>query len=229
MGIDEAGWRVALAGYRDELSVRTEALWQKEAELARERANDAELRDAREAAAVDAREVLGRTRSLLDASNTVYSHRFGLDGPLPRGPKALESFGQNAVDMLLAADMEIEAMGARFSTVELARNIEAPIGALRQTLQVLREEERKAEELLTERNRLIDVWTLTYQTVAGILENLYRFAGEEELARRVRPTITRSSGGEAPEDGGEDVAGLVTVDDSRPGEPAVVEGPVVSE
>ncbi|RVU48199.1 hypothetical protein EA187_01815 [Lujinxingia sediminis] len=203
MGFDTPDWRRFIEGQGNDLGDLTERLWQKEAELARERADDGEHRTARDEAAARTLEMLSRTRSLLDAGAPGLAKRFGLDGTLPREPKALESFGQNVAAMLREADLDIDAMGLVIASRELANNLQAPIEELRKELTTLNEEERKAERLLTERDALIEEWSRIYQAVAGIMEQLFRLAGDDELARRVRPTTNRSLGIDSPAEDGE--------------------------
>ncbi|RAL25500.1 hypothetical protein DL240_04630 [Lujinxingia litoralis] len=203
MGFDAPDWRRFIDGQGESLSELTEKLWQKEAHLARERADDVDHRTARDEAAAQTLEMLSRTRSLLEAGDPAQVQRFGLDGTLPRHPKAVESFGQNVADMLREANLTIEAMGLVISTPELATALQSPIDGLSAALVNLNEEERKAERLLTERDALIDAWSRIYQAVAGIMEQLFRLAGDDELARRVRPTTNRSLGIDSPAEDGE--------------------------
>src|SRR5690554_5528815 len=107
MGFDTSDWQRFIGGQGKALSDLTEGLWQKEAELARERADDGEHRTARDEAAARTLETLSRIRSLLDAGAPGFARRFGIDGTMPREPKALESFGQNVVEMLREADLDI--------------------------------------------------------------------------------------------------------------------------
>ncbi|TXD39171.1 hypothetical protein FRC98_01860 [Lujinxingia vulgaris] len=203
MGFDAPDWRRFIDGQGKDLGDLTERLWQKEAELARERADDSEHRTARDEAAARTLETLSRVRSLLDVGGAGLVRRFGLDGSLPREPKALESFGQNVADMLREADVNVDAFGTGISTRELADTLQAPIDRLRTSLKSLNEEEREAERLLSERDALIDAWSRIYQAVAGIMEQLYRLAGDDELARRVRPTANRTLGAVSPVEDGE--------------------------
>ncbi|RAL24683.1 hypothetical protein DL240_00290 [Lujinxingia litoralis] len=203
MGFEAPEWRRFMDGQGDSLSELTERLWQKEAELAGERADDVEHRTARDEAAGRVLAMLSRTRSLLEAGDSAQVRRFGLDGELPRHPKALESFGQNVAKMLHEADLTFEAMGLSIATRELAATLQSPIDVLRKELVTLNEEERKAERLLTERDALIEDWSRIYQAVAAIMEQLYRLAGHDELARRVRPTAHSALGVVSPGAGGE--------------------------
>lgn len=224
MGFDVEDWRRFIAGQGDALDERTDALWQKEAELARERADDDSHRTARDEAAAQTLTALARVRSLLDAGAPGLARRFGVDGELPRHPKAVESFGQNVVEMLHQADMHIDAFGSPISTRELAANLQAPIEGLRKELTTLNEEERKAERLLTERDALIEEWSRIYQAVAAIMEQLYLLAGDDELARRVRPTVSRTLGIDTPGDEGEpETPAAPELEDSPQPQPEVAE------
>lgn len=203
MALDAVEWEKFVDGQAAELNTATEKLWTAELELARERSDDPAHRDERDTRMAELVEVLSRVRSLLESTQPGLTRRFGLDGEMPRLANAAESFSRNVMENLRQADHTYQVLGVSFSTVELANQIDVAYQALQEKLVILKHEDRKAEGLLILRDRALDDWTRTYQVVAGMMENIYRLAGEDELAKRVRPTIARTTGKVGPEDEGE--------------------------
>lgn len=200
MALSAAEWEKFLDGQADELDAVTEALWTAELELARERSDDPDHRHERDQRMAQLVEVLVRVRSLLESTEPGLTRRFGLDGEMPRQAKMVEAFSRNVMENLRDADQTYHSLGFAFSTTDLADQIEVPYKALQEKLVMLKGEERKAEDLLILRDRELEAWTRTYQVVASLMESIYRMTNEDELARRVRPTIARSSGAVGPDD-----------------------------
>ncbi len=226
MALSEPEWGKFMAGQASELDAVTEALWVTELELARERSDDPTHRAERDQRMGELVEVLVRVRSLLDSTQPGLVQRFGLDGEMPRTPNGIEAFSRNVLENLREANQTYQSLGFTFSTIDLADQLEPPYQALQEKLVMLKGEDRKAEDLLILRDRQLDAWTRVYQVVAGLMENIYRMCQEDELARRVRPTIARSSGAVGPEDEKEIVGGEPSAGDVGG---AVVGGEVVVE
>ncbi len=222
-GLDEGQWKSWLEGQRDELAAATEALYEAELALARERADDPEHREERDRLADVLYGAVVRSRSLMESVREGQARRFGLDGSTPRTPKSLEVFSRNAVEALREAGESFGSLGMTVDTTALADELQAPYEALRDKLVELQGEEREAEGLLIERNEVLDEWESVYQAVARMLQGAYRLAGEAELADRVRPTVTRSSGAEGPEDADVDAEDVPepTDDGDEPDAPVV--------
>ncbi len=200
MALNAAEWEKFLDGQAAELSAVTEKLWSAEHDLATERSDDPSHRAERDQYQAELVEMLVSVRSLLESTKPELIQRFGMNGRMPRAAHELESFARHVMQNLHKANLNYEVLGIRFSTVELAARIDAPHRALEAKLLELKDEDRKAEDLLVLRDRALDEWTRVYQVVAGLMENIYRMAGEDELMGRVRPTIRRSSGLVGPED-----------------------------
>lgn len=200
MALNAAEWEKFLDGQAAELSVVTEKLWSAEHDLATERSDDPSHRAERDQYQAELVEVLVSVRSILESTKPELLQRFSLDGKMPRGANELESFARHIMQNLRKANLTYEVLGIRFSTVELAARIDAPHRALEAKLLELKDEDRKAQDLLVLRDRALDEWTRVYQVVAGMMENIYRMAGEDTLMRQVRPTIRRSNGLVGPED-----------------------------
>lgn len=204
MALNAAEWEKFLDGQAAELDAATEKLWSAEHDLATERSDDPAHRAERDHYMAELVEVLISVRSLLESTKPELVQRFGLDGRMPRGANELESFARHVMQNLRKANQNYDVLGIVFSTTDLAARIEAPHKALETKLIELKDEDRKAEGLLVERDRALDTWTRVYQVVATLMESIYRMAGEDELVRRVRPTIRRTSGLVGPDDADEE-------------------------
>ena len=200
MALSEPEWGKFMAGQASELDAVTEGLWVAELELARERSDDPTHRMERDERMVELVDVLVRVRSLLESTQPGLVRRYGLDGVMSRVAREVEAVARNVLENLREANQTYNVLGVSFSTADLAVQIEGPYQALQEKLVMLKGEDRKAEDLLILRDRKLDEWTRVYQVVAGLMENIYRMTGEDELARRVRPTIARAAGTVGPED-----------------------------
>ncbi len=225
MALSEDDWGRFMIGQASALDKVTEGLWVAEMELARERADDPTHRTERDKRMAVLVEVLVRVRSLLESIDPGLAPRFGLDGVISRVPREVEVFGRNVLENLQESNLTYDVMGFAISTADMAAQIEGPYRALQEKLMMLKNEDRKAEDLLILRDRKLEEWTRVYHVVAGLMENIYRMAGEDELARRVRPTIARSSGTVGPED--EKEADEKSEGSEQPaGDGALFDGPV---
>ncbi|QDG53494.1 hypothetical protein FIV42_22930 [Persicimonas caeni] len=213
-----AEWNQWFLGHRGEMHQTTEDLLGVALSLARERADDDEQRTQRDEATDMLRDDVGRTRSLLDSAGPSHATRFGLSGATPRSGTSLEAYARNAAEALREADETLDVMGVQVSTSTLADNLTPSVDRLSARLVGLAEEDRQAEALLVERDEMLERWERTYRAIAQMLEGAYRLAGEDELADRVRPTINRTSGAEAPDNDPQvdPVEPLVDVNDDEP-------------
>lgn len=214
LGLSEDEWGRFMEGQASALDTVTEGLWVAEMELARERSDDPAHRAERDKLMGELVDVLVSVRSLLDSAQPGLARRFGLDGVMSRVAREVEVYARNVLENLQKANQTYGVIGFTFSTTTLAAQINGPYRALQEKLVMLKNEDRKAEDLLILRDRKLDEWARIYQVIAGLMENIYRMAGEDELARRVRPTIARASGAVGPEDekegeGGEQPVGEV--------------------
>ncbi len=73
----------------------------------------------------------------------------------------------------------------------LAKPLTPKVGELEAVLKTVRDERRKAQIARLERNEAIDNFNLVFTLVTRTAESLFNWAGEKELADRVRPSLTR--------------------------------------
>ncbi|MGM0558395.1 MAG: hypothetical protein ACQEVA_18565 [Myxococcota bacterium] len=221
-GMNKSEWKQFLKGQRDEMKSANTALFGAESELAQERADDPAAREARDVAAATMYEALIRARSLMEAVKVGESVRFGLDGRTPRGASSLLAFAQNAVDSLRNTSQSLGTLGIDIDTTTLADQLQPALDGLTDAVDTMATEEREAEATLVERDKVLERWERTYRSIARILEGVYRMAGEDDLADRVRPTIRRATGAEDPEDE-VDVEPIVDGGEDAGDEPIVAE------
>lgn len=195
-GLTKAQWLAWMTGQRDQLLDVTDTLKEAELSLANERADDAIHRRERDERAHELYKATMRTRSAFDSVSDDLAGRFGLDGSVPQLPKHLATYVGNALEALRNCN---ETFGGNLVTVDpaqIARTLEPLHQKLVDKLDDLTDEEREAEALLVEREKVLKEWQRTYSSVASMLQGAYQLAGEDELADRVRPTVQRARGAE---------------------------------
>ncbi|TXD37464.1 hypothetical protein FRC98_07155 [Lujinxingia vulgaris] len=213
-GYREEDWRWWILLQRDTLEEKTARLYEAAIELARERSGDKELRSQRDDCGAELAGTLATSRASLALVDSELPKRFGLDGRTPRSGVELEAFADNVARSLADADETFTVIGNEIHTRNLAREIAALHKRYKELSACVVHEQRKAEALLTRRNRALDDWAMTYKIAASTLENVFRMADAHELAERVRPTVSRSSGQEVPEDNAP--AQITTTDGTLP-------------
>lgn len=221
-GMNKSDWGAFLEGQRDEMTSANTALFEAESALAQERADDPAARETRDEAASAMYEAIVRARSLMEAVKAGESVRFGLDGRTPRAASSMLAFAQNAVDSLRNSDESLGTLGIDVDTSALADQLQPALDGLADAVDTMAAEEREAEASLVKRDKVLAGWQRTYRSVARILEGVYRMAGADELADRVRPTIRRATGVDDPEDDA-DLEPVVDAGGDTPAEPIVAE------
>ena len=121
--------------------------------------------------------------------------------PQPAG-EVVDALETIAAAMKENPERKSDALGMTFDTADAAVGLIALAADIRSALDTVATEQRELEAALITRNRKVANWTRSYRAVAGILSNLFRAAGEQELGERVRPTERRATGESppAPED-----------------------------
>lgn len=199
------------------LHAHNELLGATEDEYVAEQADDPTVREAREEAKANLLDLAVRARSrIADTLGRAGLERYGLESDTPRNARALASHVENAIKLLRGDVAEIDdGLGGTLATTALADSLAAAHAPLADAVARLRVESREGEGALTARDRALEEWTDAYQGVATVLVGLYRLAGRQDLAERIRPTDRRASGRETSE--------------PSPGDPTPVEPPVVED
>lgn len=200
--LDRSGWERWIEDLKASLEQANERLFEAENALAAERGNNTDARNRRDEAAEEVQALLMEHRQLLETVGGESAvSRFNLGPPLPRTPERIATDARNSVDLLRDATATYNGPGeVNVETTNLADDLESAYDELRSAIDTLESAERREDTLLVERNESLEHWKQVYRSVASMVEGALRFAGEEELADRLRPTARRTSGRESPDD-----------------------------
>lgn len=219
LGLEEDEWRELFDGMVDELGDAADALYDAEVALSVERGDDAGHRERRDTLTGELRGRAERARDFVaGAVGQSGLERYGLVEAAPHEPKALVGWTGRVVSALRdEPDTLVDPLGIELDTAEVADQLDDARQALVDQLAVLAEEAQDATDLLGRRDQALDIFEQVFRAVAGMAEHAYRLAGREDLAERVRPTIRRATGSEAP------------AEDAGGGEAPGVDGPAADE
>ena len=117
---------------------------------------------------------------------------YGLDEAPPRAREALVGYAANAIQQLRAHPYQFTGeLGQVIDT----RKVAVLLGDLLEPFETLvaemSEEMNQLREALDARNSAVDIWTDTYQGVAGTLEGMLRLARKYTLADSIHPSFIR--------------------------------------
>jgi hypothetical protein len=158
-----------------------------------EKADDAAVRRELEDAIEDVYGAVVDFRVGLEAAGGVEATtRAGIAGDTPREPVALGRMAQALHDALPGlASVPTTRRGLTFDVMSYAEPLATAIARLVGAQTALRREERELEATLMIKNRAMAMHDTRFLTIARMLESLFRLAGFEELANRVRPSARR--------------------------------------
>jgi hypothetical protein len=158
-----------------------------------EKADDVEVRQELDEA-IDGvyREVVDFRAVLEGVGGTAATAQAGLAGATPREPIALGRLAHALHDRLPAlTGVTSMRRGVTFDAMAYAEPLKEALSRLERAQQALRREERELEATLMAKNRVMSAHDTRFLTIARTLESLFRLAGFEELANRVRPSARR--------------------------------------
>jgi hypothetical protein len=180
-----------------------------------ELADDSAPRAARDAAATTLYNELLELRDWCVGLYGVEALRLlGFSTATPRDPVALSRFAGEVVTALNARpQLQAKREGVQWDPTVAATRLQGLRVILDGHLKDVAREGRQAQRTLIEKKASIESYDDTYARAAAFLMGVYRLAGEEELAERVRPTTRRASQSE---------------DDEPPTPPATSAAPVTS-
>jgi hypothetical protein len=194
--------------------------------VAADRANEAEKaddaavrREVEEAIEAVYREVVDFRTALEAVGGVEATVDAGLTGITPREPIALGRLANALHDALpRLATVPATRRGLTLDVTSYTEPLATAIERLERAQTALRREERELEATLMIKNRVMAAHDMRFLTIARALESLFRLAGFDELANRVRPSARRpgqiENDPEAPaEPGGE---APVTLDPDAP-------------
>lgn len=173
-------------------------------DLSQEMADDQAPRDLRDQGVFEVRQMLVRFSSTVDASYGPSAlAEYGLSSDIPRSHELLLSTAQNTERLLrsnpFSGRRPLDGCPA-LNNLAMANALAGKIRLLNQGLVQVNLEQREYDLALIRRDEALDRWQRSYRGVAGSISSLFAFCGEDELARRVRPTVRRRAGRPEVED-----------------------------
>jgi uncharacterized protein YPO0396 len=213
--METSQWTSLFEGLQTGLKTKNEDLFEAENALAQERGDDPEERAKRDEAVESIRNTLQSHRALLESvEGTKVVERVGLGGSMPEQPNELAAYARNVVQSLRDVGATYSGPGGvEVKTAKLADDLKTAHDELKSALADMNDEQQQRDGLLVERNEALEAWKDVYQGVASMAEGALRFAGEDVLADRLRPTSRRTQGSESPAEGASETEGESTPND----------------
>lgn len=157
-----------------------------------ELADDPAARNERDGAASTLTGRLVELREVLTGLFGAELSRGVIDGKAPTDPVVLERFAGEVLDRLSRADLSSPRVpGAQLDGAALSANIGATRAALASKLEAVAREVREAQDTLAKKNQAVADYDRIFKGVALTLTGLFTLAGQDELARKVRPSARR--------------------------------------
>jgi len=156
-----------------------------------EQGEDLEPRRRRDALAKELAHRIGRLRATVENifHRGATAEFLGIKGRTSQDPVRLHRQGQRIVATLSAPDVSWPAAsfaGIAFTPSACAEALRPWVEALTQALRDITRARRNAEAALLKKNQALEHFDRTFLDSAQIIEGLFRMAGMEKVARRVR-------------------------------------------
>lgn len=195
-------FKAVIYAFANGLEHATKVMRDTEHAVAAEKADDGPIRQKREEACLEVGGVLVRLRSTVEDHLGAEGLRtYGLAGEATRVPRKVLEYAQNVVQLLEKAPVKVASpFGGSFDSAVAAATLSAKAAILAGLISDDDREARELEDAYALRDRAIAAWSDAYQGTATMLEGLYRRAGWNELAEKVRPTVRKMRGEEVGED-----------------------------
>jgi len=161
----------------------------------RELADDAAPRERRDEAA---QHIYDRLVDLRAALTGLYGPKTaeaaGLVSATPRDPVLLARFARGVVEALPGLKFPgARIKGARLDLSEVTAELSTQLDALEASLKDVAREAREAEQTLGAKTAAAGAQARHQSGVASLLSGVFRLAGLDDLAERVRPTARRAA------------------------------------
>jgi hypothetical protein len=138
------------------------------------------------------REVVDFRAGLEAATGTAGTTSAGLVGATPHEPVALARLGQALVGRLPElASVPATRRGVAFDAMSYSTPLSTALDRMALAQQAVRREQRELEVTMVAKNRVMAAHDACFLNIARTLESLFRLAGFQELADRVRPSTRR--------------------------------------
>lgn len=179
--------------------------------------DDAEPRDRRDHSAADLNTSLDDLREILRGLfGTGVLAGLHLEVAPPREPAAVSAYAKSVIGALGTATFPAPRIPkAKFVARTWVKRLEKERETLEAALKDVAREQREAEGTLADKNATIVAHDRTQARVAAVASGLLEFAGEPELAERVRPSERKGRGGNEGE-AGKDDAGEQPAGEKKP-------------
>lgn len=161
--------------------------------LAKELTDDAQYRDERDDSVADLRVVVQRSRDAMSAGfGKAAISKVGLEGRQPDVPDQLVQLARAAADLVESAELGAPALPTDRAAV--AAQLRAGADRVDRSLGDVSREEREAQTLRNERDRIDLEVRRVYGGFADAFAGFASAVGLDEIANRVRPTARRRAG-----------------------------------
>lgn len=180
---------------------KTETMVAAEMAYVDEQADDPIVRERRDQAVGPLITCMTRVRSYVSAVlGEAGLATYGLRDVVPRqNPATLSEYARVVARLLRTHPRsQSDGIGGTFDTEVLASSIDQARAPLAEALDEMVVEQRQLEGAMLARDRAAREWNEIYVNGATTFASLYRLAGRGDLADRVRPTVRRSEGRDAP-------------------------------
>lgn len=201
--LDEQRCLAFMADLSKVLKRRTDELEASELAYANEVTDDDAPRKARDAAIERGAAVVTNSRAaLVSGLGDAAAAKYGLAGPTPRDPGQLLATLKTCADLLKNYPAKGRDAFDRETDTEVVRKVVAGAAdELGAAMGTVASEARELQMTLVDRDRDLDKWQVAYVGVGGIIEGMFRLAGENRLADYLRPTARKTTGDDvAPAD-----------------------------
>ena len=188
-----------LAWREETLEARRVAHYDAELAYAAEQSDDPAVRAALDAAEAEARAELIENRQVYAGSfGEVEAIKAGLSAATPEGGDTLVAYADNFLKALRADPQRKNRYGTPINMTPNIASIEAARDRVLAAQEAIRRESRELQEAKLNRDRAQATLRTAYVQLATYYESMFRMAGLDELADRLRPTARRASSVEAP-------------------------------